>query len=273
MPISNRHCGLAGAIVAIVMTGFAAPALALDPAAQIRDDTPPALAYEMAMRAYRAGQKDEALSALEHAARKGYPKAQWELARRYASGDGVKRDALKAFKYFQILADQHAEDNPFVSTARIIADSFVELSGYYLSGIPEAGVVKDISQAFNLLYHAATYFGDPEAQYQLGMMYLEGKGRDPNLVTAAKWLNLAAKKNHVDAQGQLGRLLFVKRSGPKDKLKGLMFLEIARRQANTANQAWIIQTHDEVFASLQGEEREMAIDAADRWIAKKGDRR
>jgi len=224
----------------------------------------------MAIRAYRAGQKDDALNALEFAARKGYPRAQWELARRYASGDGVKRDALKAFKYFQILADQHAEDNPFVSTARIIADSFVELSGYYLSGIPEGGIVQDVSQAFNLLYHAATYFGDADAQYKLGMMYLEGKGRDPNLVTAAKWLNLAAKKNHVEAQGQLGRLLYIKRSGPKEELKGLMFLEVASRHAKGPNQAWIIQTHDQIFASLEGEERAMAEDAANRWIAKHG---
>jgi len=273
MPISDRHCGLAGAIFAIAIAGFAAPAPALDPGAQIREDTPPAQAYEIAIQAYHAGQKEEALSALEFAARKGFARAQWELARRYANGDGVKRDALKAFKYFQILADQHAEDNPFVSTARIIADSFVELSGYYLSGIPEAGVVQDVSEAFNLLYHAATYFGDPEAQYQLGIMYLEGKGREPNLVTAAKWLNLAAKKNHVDAQGQLGRLLYVKRAGPEDKLKGLMFLEVARRRAEPASQAWIIQTHDEIFASLGGEERELAVAAADRWIAKNGNRR
>ncbi|HSM19493.1 MAG TPA: tetratricopeptide repeat protein, partial [Hyphomicrobiales bacterium] len=179
------------------MAGFAAPALALDPGAQIREDTSPSQAYEMALRAYRAGQKDTALNALEFAARKGHTKAQWELARRYAKGDGVKRDVVKAFKYFQILADQHAEDSPFLSTARIVADSFVELSGYYLSGIPEAGVVQDVSQAFNLLYHAATYFGDSDAQYKLGMMYLEGRGRDPSLTTAAKWLHLAAKKNNV----------------------------------------------------------------------------
>jgi len=268
MPTSDRRSWIAGAIFAVVAA--TAPAMALDPGAQIREDTPPAEAYELAVRAYQAGQKDEAFSALEFAAKKGYAKAQWELARRYAEGDGVKRDVRKAFRYFQILADQHAEDNPFVSTARLVAKSFVELSGYYLSGIPEAGVVQDVSQAFNLLYHAATYFGDAEAQYQLGMIYLEGKGRDPNMATAAKWLNLAAKKNHVDAQGQLGRLLYVKRRDTEDKLNGLMFLEIASRRAVEPRQAWIIQSHDEIFASLQEEEREIAVDAANRWIAKHG---
>jgi len=273
MPISDRHSWIAGAVFAVLVAGTGAPALALDLEAKIGDDTPPAQAYQMALRAYRDGHTDEALSALEFAAGKGYAKAQWELARRYADGNGVKRDTLKAFRYFQILADQHAEDNPFVSTARIVADSFVELSHYYLSGIPEAGVVQDISRAFNLLYHAATYFGDAEAQYRLGMMYLEGKGRNPSPATAARWLNLAAKKNHVGAQGELGRLLYADKNGPQDRLTGLIFLEVARRRADPASQAWVIQTHDEIFATLDGNQRQLVTSAADRWVEKYGDRR
>lgn len=273
MPISELRKRIAGAVVAVLIAAGGAPALALDPGAPLGDDTPPGEAYELALRAYRAGQNAEALNALEFAAGKGYARAQWELARRYADGDGVKRDALKAFRYFQLLADQHAEDNPFLSTGRIIADSFVELSNYYLSGLPEAGVVQDISQAFNLLYHAATYFGDPEAQYQLGMMYLQGKGREPNPVTAAKWLNLAAKKNHIGAQGELGRLLYLNRTNPKEKFEGLIYLEVARRRADPASQAWVIKTHDELFTGLDEQLRQRAEAAADEWIEKNGNRR
>jgi exopolysaccharide production negative regulator len=273
MPIFDRKSLIAGAVFAVLVVGTGTPALTLDPETKFGDDTPPAQAYEIAVHAYQAGRTDEALSALEFAAGKGYAKAQWELARRYADGNGVKRDTLKAFRYFQILADQHAEDNPFVSTARIVADSFVELSHFYISGIPEAGVVKDLSQAFNLLYHAATYFGDAEAQYQLGLMYLKGEGRKPDPVTAAKWLNLAAKKNHVGAQGELGRLLYAERSEPREKLKGLIFLELARRRADPATQAWVIQTHDTIFATLDADQRQLIVAAADKWIEKYGKRR
>lgn len=273
MLMSDRQSWIAAAFLAALVAGIGTPVGALDPEARIGGDMPAAQAYQMAVRAHRAGREEEALSALEFAAGKGYARAQWELARRYADGDGVKRDALKAFKYFQIIADQHAEDNPFVSTARIIADSFIELSGYYLSGIPEAGVVKDMSQAFNLLYHAATYFGDAEAQYQLGMMYLEGKGRKPNQMMAAKWLNLAAKKNHVGSQCELGRLLYVNRNGATDKLRGLIYLELARRRADPATQAWVIKTHDDIFASLDEDQRAAVKVAADRWFEKNGHRR
>ncbi len=272
MQISEGRNRLAGAIVAVFLAS-GAPAFALDPVAGIGEDTPPAKAFEMAAQAYRAGNTDEALKALEFAAGKGYAKAQWELARRYADGDGVKRNALKAFEYFRILADQHAEDNPFLSTARIISGSFVKLSGYYLSGIPDTGVAQDVSQAFNLLRHAATYFGDPDAQYRLGKMYLEGKKGPPNIPIAVKWIKLAAQKNHTDAQAELGRLFFLKSDNPKDKRRGLTYLELARRKADPIEQAWIIESHDWIFASVDELQRQKAVAAADRWIKKNVKRR
>jgi len=269
MPISEARKRFSGVVLAILIAGLGAPAVALDPAAQVGEDITPAQAYERAAQAYRDGENDAALNALEFAARKGYAKAQWELARRYAEGDGVKRNDLKAFEYFRMLADEHAEDNPFLSGARIIADSFVELSEYYLSGIPDSEVVQDMSQALNLLRHAATYFGDPDAQYRLGKMYLEGQGVSRSEHLAARWLALAARKNHVEAQGELGRLLVTVGKSPSVRLQGLTFLELARRKADPIEQAWILEAHGEVFVGLGEDERQMVVTAADKWAKDK----
>ncbi|MFX6435566.1 sel1 repeat family protein, partial [Acinetobacter baumannii] len=77
---------------------------------------------------------------LEYAAEGGHPVAQWKLGRMYADGDGVVQNDLRAFEYFSKIANQHAEDNPWAPQAGIIANAFVALGRYYLSGIPNTKV-------------------------------------------------------------------------------------------------------------------------------------
>jgi TPR repeat protein len=52
----------------------------------------------------------------------------------------------------------------------------------------------------------ATYFGDADAQYELGRLYLDGTPSDPH--QAARWFQLAATKGHCRAEGVLGDMLF-----------------------------------------------------------------
>ena len=52
--------------------------------------------------------------------------------------------------------------------------------------------------------HAASYFGDPDAQYHLGRLYLHGTGTAKDGVQAARWLRLAANKGQRSAQALLG---------------------------------------------------------------------
>ncbi len=48
--------------------------------------------------------------------------------------------------------------------------------------------------------------GDAEAQYNLGVMYDEGAGRERDLAMAAKWYREAAEQGFVDAQTNLGMM-------------------------------------------------------------------
>ena len=50
--------------------------------------------------------------------------------------------------------------------------------------------------------------GDPDAAFNLGQAYRLGRGVPINLSAAQTWLQRAADKNHVEAQGTLGLLLF-----------------------------------------------------------------
>lgn len=45
--------------------------------------------------------------------------------------------------------------------------------------------------------------GDAEAQYQLGLIYLEGKGVKKDMKTGAAWIQKAADQEHVGALKKL----------------------------------------------------------------------
>jgi TPR repeat protein len=59
-------------------------------------------------------------------------------------------------------------------------------------------------------------FGDPEAQYQLGLAYDLGLGVDKNEYEAMRWYRLAANSGHTGAQNNLAYLCETGPDGLKD---------------------------------------------------------
>ncbi len=251
---------------------LAPSANAFDEQAAVNQNMSPADAFVAGSLAYQSGDTELALEALELAARMGHPGAQWKLGQMYAAGDGVERDDLKAFEYFSHLADQHADDNPRKPSAKIIANAFVAVAGYYLSGIPDSPIVRNLDHAADLVRHAATYFGDPDAQYQLARMYLEGQGTERNPDRAIRWFAMAAKDNHVPAQSALGNLLWNGSEGIRQRPdQGLMWLEIARQNTPSDSSNLIIEIHAVAFAQASPDQRERARARAERWLIKNRD--
>src|SRR5262249_55961469 len=150
----------------------------------------PVEAFRYGTQALRAGEKDKAVTSLQYAAEQGHALAQWKLGRMYAEGDGVERSDVRAFEYFSRMAAGYADDSPGTPKARFVANAVVALGNYYLDGIPNSAVKADPARAHEMFNYAASYFGDPDAQYYLARLYLDGKGgpRDPR--QAARWLSL-----------------------------------------------------------------------------------
>jgi exopolysaccharide production negative regulator len=115
-------------------------------------------------------------------------------------------DELRAFNYFSQIANSYPDEAPGTPQAQLVANAFVALGRYYLSGIPNSKIASDRARARDMFGYAATYFGDAEAQYELGRLYLTGTPGDP--YQAARWLQLAARKGHCRAEVALGDLLF-----------------------------------------------------------------
>ncbi len=167
-------------------------------------------------RARQLGDIEVARKLLEDAARDGDVAAAWELGRIYADGDGVAPNHQLAFEYFSSIADSHADELPGTAQARFVANSFVRLAGYYLTGIPSSNIKPDVVHAREMFDYAAKYFGDRDAQYHLGRMYLDGQGVGKDTKQAARWLFTAANKGQYEAQAVFGALLFGGKSVPRD---------------------------------------------------------
>ena len=121
-------------------------------------------ALRSGVQAYRSGKPDQAVTSLEYAAEKGMPGAMWKLGRMYADGDGVGQNKLRAFEYFLNLTKTHAYDPPDSDESHFVAGAFVALGQYYIDGIPDTAVKPDPAVAIDLFRHAASYFGDQDAQ-------------------------------------------------------------------------------------------------------------
>jgi hypothetical protein len=207
---------------------------------------------------YKSGDKSAAVKQLELAAAKGDVAAQWKLARFYAEGDGVKADDLKAFRLYSGIANARADESRDSPNAGVVAKSFVALGSYWLEGIPNSAISANPARAMEMFHYAASYFGDPDAQYQLARMHLNGLVGQVDPMRAARWLNLAAEKGHVYSRAVLGQLLFWGEAMPRQASRGLAWLSLAREQADPDKDAWIVEMHDRALTRATEDERRQA---------------
>ena len=238
-------------------TAFAAPTIPITPFE----------AFKSGARAMRDGQKQKGVRSLEYAAEQGVVAAQWKLGRMYAEGDGVDQSDVKAFEYFRRIADSHAEDNPNGPESRYIANAFVSLGHYYREGIAESEVRADRARARQMYSYAASYFRDPDAQYHLARVLLDGAAAaDGDARQAARWLYSAANKGQTQAQAVLGRMLFKGEPGvPRQAARGLMWLALARENAPPSD-AWIGDLYESAFKQATNDERALAGEYLVRWV-------
>lgn len=225
----------------------------------------PFQAFRIGAQALRAGDTKSGIVSLEYAAASGHPIAQWKLGRMYAEGDGVKQSDLKAFEYFRDIADGYADEAPGTPRARFVSNAFVALGSYYLDGIVNSSVKCDPDRAREMFTYAASYFGDADAQYQLGRMYAEGTGGIKDVRQAARWLQLAATKGQYQAQALLGAILFKGDAVPRQAARGLMWLTLAR-DAATPQETWIVDLHKQAFNEASDQDRAAALAFIERWI-------
>jgi uncharacterized protein len=109
------------------------------------------------------------------------------------------------------------------------------------------------------------YYGDRDAQYHLGRMYLDGQGLRKDPKQGVRWLSLAANKGQYQAQAVFGALLFKGEYVLRDAARGLMWLALAQ-DAATPEQTWIADQFTAALEQATPDERRRALDLLKRRI-------
>lgn len=190
---------------------------------------------------------------------------EWKLGRMYADGNGVAQDEMRAFEYFSRIANAHAEDSPSEPQATIVANAFVALGRYYLSGIPNSTIKADPERAREMFSYAASYFGNADAQYDLARLYLHAGSSRDDFRYGTRWLGLAAQKGQHQAQALLGQMLFSGEQMPRQPARGLMWLTLARDSAGP-DDAWIKESYNKAIAKASDDDRAMALQMLEHWV-------
>jgi TPR repeat protein len=162
----------------------------------------------------------------------------------------VPKDDAKAFAYFEQIADSQADINPSSPVAKYAAEAFVALGQYYFDGIPAKPLAANPPYAAGLFRHAASYFGDAEAQYLLARLYMNGTGVEKNVGLAVNWLAIAAKKQHAASQATLGEILWRDQEVRERRARGLALIILAHENASVDGKEpkWIGALYAEAFS-------------------------
>ena len=241
----NRLSGMVlGA--ALIVLGATGSAFALDPNANVSKERGPFDLFKLGFKAYREGNKQEAVEAYRYAAEKGHTGSRWALATMYADGDGVVKNDFEAFKIYSEIATQGVE--PGSNDTGFFVNALMALADYYSRGIPESPVSPDLSQARQLYFQAASAFGNAEAQFRLAKMLLSGDGGEVNIRQAKKWLNRARREGHIGAMGVFGNVLFEE----GQTVRELYLLDGDSEDAGWQERGLCAQTDPEAFFPEKG---------------------
>ncbi|HEX9170066.1 MAG TPA: tetratricopeptide repeat protein [Roseiarcus sp.] len=222
--------------------------------------TDPKQALRVGIDDLKAGDALASLPALTYAAESGQAIARWKLGEMYADGDGVPRDDVKAYHYFNQMVEDYDEDEPDRRNLSAISNAFVAVGAYCVNGIPDSDVRADPRRAHELFQYAATIFGDPNAQYNLADMYRVGAGGvAKDSVAAIHWLAVAAEKGHAPSEALLGHMLFTGEGVQHQRARGLMWLEFAKDAAPPdPKEGWIRDLYQSDYQQASDEDRQAA---------------
>jgi TPR repeat protein len=229
------------------------PASAFDIKSGVSKESGPFDLFKFGFKAYKNGQKEEAVEAYKYAAEKGHTGSRWALANMYADGDGVAQDDFEAFKIYSEIAQQGVE--PGSEDTGFFVNALLSLASYYKHGIPGSPVKTDLSQARQLYFQVASTFGVPEAQFQLAQMMLAGDGGSTSTQQAKKWLNQARKAGHPGAMAVFGNILF--QEGQSANGLALMTAALDRCKPKDCN--WMESLQEQAFSVASESDRRSAI--------------
>jgi hypothetical protein len=218
-----------------------------------------------AKNAYNDGNYSRAIKFFRKSSEDGNIVADWYLGHIYRTGKGVPVDPATAYSYYSRVAEAYDPEEGDSKRLRIMVDGQMRVADYLRTGIPSAGIPADPGAAARTYLRLASTYGHPDAQYQLGVLNLTGKGVRKNPQQGLKWLMAAARKRQPEAQAYLGSLYWDGKVVQRDETRALMWYILAQQTANPAENGAIIERADALRSEVSAETRLEAEARARVW--------
>ena len=156
---------------------------------------------------------------------------------------------------FRKLADENADIDPDDDQrAPFVAKALIALAGYVRSGVREIGVTPNPRRAANYLHHAAIFFGDKDAQFELAKLYLNGEGGSDDVRRGLHYLSTLSEQSYPARAGAAGRAALAAGGTSKaDQRRALALITMAAENAPAHDRIWIEDIYHSIFcATTQG---------------------
>jgi hypothetical protein len=150
-----------------------------------------------------------------------------------------------------------------------VAKALTALAAYVKHGVRELRLDPDPERAADYLRHAATFFNDEDAQFELAKLYLEGAGVERDPVRALHYLSvLTTERKHAGAQAFLAELYWRGQLVKRDPLRALALISVAVENAPASERVWIDDIYQDIFCGASEAVRREAQGRVVEWRLK-----
>ena len=195
------------------------------------------------------------LAELKARAEAGDATAQYSLGLRYYQGKGVKRDSVTAYAWWEIAA---SNGNKAAESDKRILDKALTIQQVKAAHKLAWELKKTLPMDFKYLKVLAEN-GNVDAQFELGMMYNEGKGVEQDFKEAVKWYQKAADQGDAGAQYALGHLYYNGMGVKEDRVTAYALCLIASANGNGLASVYWKPKLDKQMTSEQVAEAEALV--------------
>ena len=258
----RTFCGVLAALVVAAAAGAAW-------AGGVKYASPQA-AFEQGLGAYKSGYYEIAVPALEEAAARG-PEinrffAEFYLARIYSDNSSALTNHGHAYDLYRKLVEENFDADPDDGRrAPFVAKALTALAGYLQRGVKEIGVRPEPGRAVEYLQHAATFFGDKDAQFELAKIYLSGGRSGEDVKRGMHYLSVLTEESHPGAQAYLADLLWRGRHVKKDERRALALITMAVENAPEHERIWIEDIYQNIYCGTSQGTRKQANGIVANW--------
>jgi uncharacterized protein len=230
-----------------------------------------AAALQQGLALYKNGAFAQAIAPLEFAVADNQFMAQFTLAQLYADNTNSETDHAKAYMLYQTIADENSDVDPDDETrAPFVAKALTALAGYLRLGMTEINLKPDPERAADYLHHAALFFGDEDAQFELVKLKLKGEGIPADVASAKHWLSVLTQRGHAGAQAFLADLYWRGKFMDQDKVRAYALIEVAVENAPPRERIWIEDIHQNIFCGAGEGIRQQATGMVAEWRSRYG---